>query len=629
ARRKAEMKNEQRTHRDGEPEIVRSRFADVPTNSNAAPSAPTQLTTSDLSPIFEPVEPALAAADLPAEVDLSAAFELPPTGEQLALDGPVAAVSDAAVVTRPAGNRRSAALPDPDFSGLDRQAFRVVADQHQTAPLIIPLRGDSAGDSENTPALPVPTSISPMVPPTLASAAPAAAVPAAGVSTPVVPVAPAVPTAGSVATSFAAPTSASASPPTYAPPAASAPASQPIYAPSAPTYAPSAPTPAAPPTASAPASPPTSVPQAPSTPAPDPLVQVTNTTVSVAKTTVTLRHSDLSQRLAALPEVTPSLDSKTAGQQIALQSEPDIPTDQLFASADSLVSNTGAFIPLASTGVMKPVGEDLLAYHEDSGADLFVADADDSIQTSASHYTAGGTYSDPELMQIKETGLRSLLGRLGHGRREKRDLDDSPAEWLGVEEGYDARQAGESIGSWQNFSEDDDDQEPWQGGAFGGTSAENAQAMAELSQELLDKEVWLVALGSGDLGHSGVRNLLKRHDRQLKGSLYINVLGVGAGDLCFTILEGEIISTRTDQRLQNLLAAAAQELAVPLAPRVFTAFDTDASVVLHQTGRAISLIGMGDALPKYWRNKDDAVGQIREDKITATSDLILETIKNC
>jgi len=70
-------------------------------------------------------------------------------------------------------------------------------------------------------------------------------------------------------------------------------------------------------------------------------------------------------------------------------------------------------------------------------------------------------------------------------------------------------------------------------------------------------------------------------------------------------------------------------MAVPIAPRVFTAFETDTSIVLRKTSRAISLIGMGNALPQNWRYRDDTIGNIREEKITTASDLILETIKNC
>ena len=330
-------------------------------------------------------------------------------------------------------------------------------------------------------------------------------------------------------------------------------------------------------------------------------------------------------RLFDLPEVIPT--SSAPAQQAALD-ELSISSESIFAESDSVISNTGAFIPLASTGVMKPVGEELLAYQGDEG--LFVADADDTSQLSGAHYTSEGTYSDPELMQIKDSALRSFLDSIGErfGRgRKRRDMEDSPSEWLGVDEDFDVTDAGGSLNSWDDFTDDDD---LWNGGAYGAEDFDSDAAnLEEVSNELLNKEVWLVALGATELKNSGVRYFIKRHERQLKGSLFINVLGVGAGDLCFTILEGELTSYRTDQRLQNLLQAAAQERALPIAPRAFTTFNTDVSFILRKAGRAISLIGMGDSLPQSWRYRDDSSTRLREDKITTASELVLETIKNC
>jgi len=222
--------------------------------------------------------------------------------------------------------------------------------------------------------------------------------------------------------------------------------------------------------------------------------------------------------------------------------------------------------------------------------------------------------------------LESLGGRFSRNRKRD-ELTDSPSNWLGVDDDFEARKEGGLIGSWENFNDDDDD--AWRGGAFGGADFDDdAQSLEALSTQLLDKEVWLVATGASELNHTGVKYFLNRHDRQLRGSLFITVLGVGAGDLCFTILEGAVRTNRTDQRLQNLLAQAAQEIAVPLGPIAFTAFDTDGSVVLGKTSRAISLIGMGNGVPLYWHNKDDSTSRIREDKINTASQLILETIKN-
>jgi hypothetical protein len=502
ARKNAEQKIVQRAHREGESEIVRSRFADIPMSIKEI-KGPLSPTAVDFAGITAPERETSSEADMNAgaEIDTVTGVGID-ANASLEIDSTVAGESPIAVGSPDVG------LPRPDLTGIDRQAFQVLNGDEPNQ-LIIPAQSEQSEQIE--------------------------------------------------------------------------PEAQGAF-------------------------------------------ERLSKLPSTAKPTTSLQER-LSKRLKTLPEIAPASGTAKSAQQAGIE-ETTISGDQLFAEEGAVVSNTGSFIPLASTGAMKPVGEELVADISDS--DRYVEDADDVMRGSHADYTSEGTYSDPELMQIEESPVRSFFSslgeRLGIGKR-KQNIEDAPAEWLGLDEDFDPRKEGSSIGSWESFNDDD---ETWQGGAYGGESFQaDVQAINELSNELLDKEVWLVALGSNGLGHAGVRYFLKRHDRQLKSSLFINLLGVGAGDLCYTILEGEMIARRTDQRLQNLLQSAAQEIATPIAPRAFTAFDTDASVILRKTSRVISLIGMGDALPQNWRFNDDSISRLREDKIAAASEIVLETIKNC
>jgi hypothetical protein len=596
-KRKAESKKEQRQLGGGEPDVVRSRFASLPDNAErinreraahregAKPVVRSRYADAPITP--GEVRATLAAADGEAEGDAvhepdapampivadalssasqdagiigderpdhsgeafdafgtSAVGEEGPSAEEAVLGAPGAfGMADTAEPAgqsgMPGGGVSRLGLPQPDLSGIDRQAFQVLAADDSSSKLIVPTLSDIFE--------PLPDEVEAV----------------------------------------------DLFQPAFDPPAAFAPAEPAAFDPPA--------------AAAAPADPPAD----PADPSADPPAAPA---------------SDRLSRLQGLPEV--ALPYTAISQQAGIeQTEPPLSQESLFADEYSPVSYTGAFVPLASTGSMKPVGEELWADRD--ADDLYMPDADDTAMSSSAEYTDAGVYSDPDLMQIQDSAVRSFFGSLGErfGRRRRRDIEGSPSEWLGVDDDFDARSEGGEIGSWDNFNDEDDDL--WRGGAFGGEDfEEDAQAVEAISRELLDKEVWLVALGSGELGHAGVRYFLKRHDRQLKGTLFINLLGVGAGDLCFTILEGDLVSKRTDQRLQNLLLAAAQELAEPLAPRALTAINTDGSTILSKTSRAISLIGMGEALPQHWRYKDDSVARLREDKINAASDLVLEVIKS-
>jgi hypothetical protein len=359
-------------------------------------------------------------------------------------------------------------------------------------------------------------------------------------------------------------------------------------------------------------------------------------------------------------------------QQATLDAEP-VAKEDLFFAEDSVVSPTGAFVPLGTTGVMKPIGEDLLSYSD--GGEIYVADADDT--TIAERYSRSGEYSEPELMNIPDSRVKSFFGAMGDrfSGKKKEKLNSSPSKWLGVDRGFNARKEGNQIGSWDNFHEDDDDawesaggvgagagvggvgvggaggvgaggafgggafgafdeadedaDEGWNGGAFGGAShEENVKAVMDLSQGLLDKEVWLVALGAGGSKNAGVVNLFANHSSELKNALFINLLGVGRGNLVFTIAEGNYRPVQTDHRMQNLISGAAQGMAIPVAPVKFSAFATDGTEALKRGGRAISLMGLGNQMPVDWRWADNDVSRLKEDNLLDAVALLIETIKN-
>jgi hypothetical protein len=331
----------------------------------------------------------------------------------------------------------------------------------------------------------------------------------------------------------------------------------------------------------------------------------------------------LRNRLRGLPNVSLDNTGNIPAQQATLDTEP-VDKEDLFADQSSMVNATGAFVPLGTTGVIKPIGEDLLAYHE--GGEVYIPDADDTAFSE--QYSRTGEYSEPEPVNIPESRVKSFLGSVGDrlSGKKKEKLDDSPSSWLGVDKDFDARREGSEIGSWDNFNEDDDS---WKGGAFGGANYDaNVGAMMELSNELLDKEVWLVALGANESKNAGLDNLFANHNSELKSALFINLLGVGIGDLVFTVSEGNYRPAQTDHRMQSLISSAAQNMDIPIEPVEFFAFATDGTEALRRGGRAISLMGLGNQVPVDWRWSDDEVSRLKEDNLLDAAAILVETIKN-
>jgi len=331
-------------------------------------------------------------------------------------------------------------------------------------------------------------------------------------------------------------------------------------------------------------------------------------------------------KLRDLPSLSEGFSERIPMQQAGLDTSAFNEGEGFKSESDSMVNLTGSFAPLGATGVMKPIGEELLEYNKED--EIYIQDADDSSITES--YTESGSYAGPDRVSMPQSRFRSFFGDMGDrlsGSRKKREkLKDSPSKWLGVDEDYDARKTGSSIGSWDNFNDEDDN---WSGGAYGARNhKENVQALMTLSEELLDKEVWLVGLGASGVDHAGMKAFLRANSSDLRGALIINVEGVGAGDLFFSVTEGTFRRANTDHRLQNIAKSAGTTLGVDIDPLVFNGFSTDATVALHAGARAISILGVQGRMPAGWRWSNDSTDILAEQNLQDTVELILEMIKN-
>jgi hypothetical protein len=329
-----------------------------------------------------------------------------------------------------------------------------------------------------------------------------------------------------------------------------------------------------------------------------------------------------------LPVLTPGDSGKIAVQQAGLDTEPGAfdAYDPFEPTSQSPVSRTGSFAPLGATGVMKPIGEELLNYSS-SAEDLYIDDADDSTLVGRDQQT--DTHSAPDLVDMPDSRVRSFFGTIGDrfSGKKREDLSSSPTDWLGVDESFDARKEGSQIGSWSNFGEDDDD--TWSGGAYGGASdGENAAALRALSRELIDREVWFVALGAQESKNAGMRALVREHYQDFKGAVVINVEAVGLGDLYYTVKEGTFRQANTDHRLQNIISSSARSIGVGIEPLVFKGYSTAATKALDLGIRGISIIGIDGDVPQGWRWSDDQANAISEEGLNDATELLLEVVKN-
>ena len=241
---------------------------------------------------------------------------------------------------------------------------------------------------------------------------------------------------------------------------------------------------------------------------------------------------------------------------------------------------------------------------------------------------------------------RRFLGGLG---RKKREETPAVEEWLGVDQGFDAREEGKNIGSWDNFGGsrkpvDDDDDEAgglgWKGGWAGDDPIEDQEFAAneaarirrrvteDIDRDLVEKEVWFVATGAEEVGTVGMQAFLAAYGDELRDALIINLDNVGAGQLSWVTDEGMARRYRANARLIGLAKRVSRDCEILVKPRSYKGLSTDATPALARGFKALTLMGFDSAgLPINWHWKTDTSDQIEPEVVERTTELVTQMIR--
>ena len=342
------------------------------------------------------------------------------------------------------------------------------------------------------------------------------------------------------------------------------------------------------------------------------------------------------------------------------------------------VSVTGSFAAIGAIGA-EPVGDELLENVDPD--DIYVDDADDSVFEE--EFTETGAFAGPGYVEMPQSRVGKFFGKF---RRKKEKKEESAHEWLGVDEDFDARSAGKARGSWESFREDDDE---WQGGAFGSLKARlpkngqdeegaaedargperrqsvpavssdafaaalaAANAAAEASgnpvvsedvhqpheediQEIysfaagdINTEVWFVALGSDLAGNGGIKAFLADHASDMRGAVIVNLEALGAGALSYLEREGAIKQVSCSPRMKRFIRKASQASGVDIRAERVDWRESPASYAQKHRMQAMTLVGMDGKKPAYYAEADDILENIDAEALNRSANVVVELLKN-
>lgn len=146
--------------------------------------------------------------------------------------------------------------------------------------------------------------------------------------------------------------------------------------------------------------------------------------------------ADQKARQDALRQILPSLSG-------SIKASPELFAKAAEEKPAPSSEKTDAFSPVEATRVFEPVTEATAEVLDE--ADI-VEDADDSSYDG--QLTETGAYTGREYVEMPQGRASRLFGKFRRNKKAKAAEETSAAEWLDVEEGYDARERGEQLGEW-------------------------------------------------------------------------------------------------------------------------------------------------------------------------------------
>lgn len=306
---------------------------------------------------------------------------------------------------------------------------------------------------------------------------------------------------------------------------------------------------------------------------------------------------------------------------------------------------------------MRPA--DLAGYGEgnhDRREEAFVADTGNYAIEDYENYEEPGKVEMPK----SRTG-----GFLGRFRRKKNEpLDETPQEWLDVDEDFDARTVGRERGGWESFRDDARDNregdEPrgrkWEGGSYSRVrlgrvdtrSGEDAEADVpsepvefeedrqiadEIEQiyhfrnPLYNTEVWFVALGSEGAAHDGAKAFLAEHADELKGSMIIEVESLGAGELAVASAEGRIKRVAASSRVKRYTRTATAATGIAPGSVDLTGSDSASSILQAAGYQSMHLLGVENGAPALKGSPDDIMENVDDLLLDDNVNFLMELLK--
>ncbi|MDO4289854.1 MAG: hypothetical protein Q4C41_01300 [Eggerthellaceae bacterium] len=158
--------------------------------------------------------------------------------------------------------------------------------------------------------------------------------------------------------------------------------------------------------------------------------------------------------------------------------------------------------------------------------------------------------------------------------------------------------------------------------------AENVQRIYGFRHPDINTEVWFVALGAELAGNGGMEAFIAEHEADLKGSIIIELDGLGAGDLSLVEREGTFRAVKSSSRMKRYTRKASQTLGMGVSTTSMLWNDGAAVCAARHGYQTMHLAGMEGGKPAFYGEADDIADNVSEEAMLANADFVMEILKN-
>lgn len=158
--------------------------------------------------------------------------------------------------------------------------------------------------------------------------------------------------------------------------------------------------------------------------------------------------------------------------------------------------------------------------------------------------------------------------------------------------------------------------------------SEEREAIQQFKNGAINTEIWFVALGAELADNAGIKAFLAEHNDELRGSVVIDLNGLGAGELSIIEEEGMFRPIKVSSRLKRYANKAASSLGLKLGRGKMLWRDSAAYISSRKGYQTLHVAGMQNGKPAYSAEADDLIDNISEETLMQNSDFVMEIIHN-